>query len=259
MTSDPRGPGNRAQDLDENKWWDLWNSTHRSEDNNDKTSNELFSHVSAIIRDFSHGHAKRILEVACGTGTLSRQIKFSSYHGLDVSSAAIAIGQCRAAALKCSSEACRPVYEVADIHHWLPPAQSFDLSVCVDAIAYFYDQKSALQMMAQAMVPSGRLVLTTINPFVYKRIRRTSRSPLKEGSVSRWLSRAKLHSLVSSAGLIVERSYTIMPRGNMGILRLVNARSLNFAFGSAGANALRRYKEQIGLGQYQVILARKSG
>ena len=259
MTSHPRGPGNRAQDLDENKWWDLWNSTHRSKDSNDETSNELFSHVSAIIRDFSGGVPKRILEVACGTGTLSRKMKFSSYHGLDVSSAAIAIAQSKAAALECSSEASRPVYEVADVHHWLSPAQSFDVAVCVDAVAYFYDQKSALQMMARAMVPSGRLVLTTINPFVYKRIRRTSRSPLKEGSVSRWLSRAKLHSLVSSAGLIVERSYTIMPRGNMGILRLVNARRLNFAFGSAGADALRRYKEQIGLGQYQVILARKSG
>jgi len=259
MTSDSRGPGNRAQDLDENKWWDLWNSTHRSKDNNDETSDELFSHVAAIIRDFSNGQPKRVLEVACGTGTLSRRIEFSSYHGLDVSHAAIAIGQCKAAALEGSSEACRPVYEVADIHHWLPPAQAFDLSVCVDAIAYFYDQKSALQMMAQAMVPSGRLVLTTINPFVYKRIRRTSRSPLKEGSVSRWLSRAKLHNLLASAGLIVERSYTFMPRGNMGILRLVNARRLNFAFGSAGANALRRYKEQIGLGQYRVILARKNG
>ena len=259
MTSHPRGPGNISQDLDENKWWDLWNSTHRSKDSNDETSNELFSHVSAIIRDFSGGVPKRILEVACGTGTLSRKMKFSSYHGLDVSSAAIAIAQSKAAALECSSEASRPVYEVADVHHWLSPAQSFDVAVCVDAVAYFYDQKSALQMMARAMVPSGRLVLTTINPFVYKRIRRTSRSPLKEGSVSRWLSRAKLHSLVSSAGLIVERSYTIMPRGNMGILRLVNARRLNFAFGSAGADALRRYKEQIGLGQYQVILARKSG
>ncbi|HET7106185.1 MAG TPA: class I SAM-dependent methyltransferase [Candidatus Acidoferrum sp.] len=243
--------------MDEKQWWDFWNTTHRAVDNNDDISSELFSHVSSIIRDFSRGQAKRILEVACGTGTLSRQLKFSSYHGLDLSSAAIAIARSKAAALECSSDASRPVYEVADIHHWLPPAQSFDVAVCVDAVAYFCEQKSAVQMMAQAMAPSGRMLLTTINPFVYNRIRRTSRSPLKEGSVSRWLSRAKLHSLVSSVGLIVERSYTIMPRGNMGILRLLNARSLNLAFGSAAADALRRYKEQIGLGQYRVILARK--
>lgn len=257
MTSDPCAPGNTERDLKEKKWWDFWNTTHRAVDNNDDTSSELFSHVSAILRDFSRGQANRILEVACGTGILSRQIEFSGYHGLDLSSAGIAIARSKAAALECSSEASRPVYEVADIHHWPPPERSFDIAVCVDAVAYFYDQATALKMIAQAMVPSGRLVLTTINPFVYDRIRRTSRSPLREGSVSRWLSRTDLHSLVCSAGFVVESSYTIMPRGNMGILRLINARSLNLAFGSAAADTLRRYKEQIGLGQYRVILARK--
>src|SRR6266481_4893599 len=45
--------------------------------------------------------------------------------------------------------------------------------------------------------------------------------------------------------------------GNMGILRVVNARRLNEAVGSHGAEVLRRWKEQVGLGQYRVIVARK--
>jgi len=66
----------QAQELEERDWWDLWNTSHRSKDNNDEVSVELFKHVAAIIRDLSQGQAKRILEVACGTGTLSRQLEF---------------------------------------------------------------------------------------------------------------------------------------------------------------------------------------
>jgi 2-polyprenyl-3-methyl-5-hydroxy-6-metoxy-1,4-benzoquinol methylase len=151
----------------------------------------------------------------------------------------------------------QPTYEVADVHDWPLPPNLFDVVVCVDAVAYFYDQQLALRRMAYSLVPSGRLVLTTINPFVYNRIRRTGRSPLKEGSISRWLSRGELHSLLSSAGFKLERSYTIMPRGNMGILRVVNARRLSDAIGHHGAKVLRQWKEQVGLGQYRVIVAHK--
>jgi 2-polyprenyl-3-methyl-5-hydroxy-6-metoxy-1,4-benzoquinol methylase len=247
----------KAQELKEINWWDFWNTSYRSEDDRDEVSTELFAIVAEVIRDITDGQAKRVLEVACGTGTLSRKLNFSSYHGLDVSPEAIGIA-CRKAQAHVLPMGTQPlIYEVADVHDWPLPQRLFDVVVCVDAIAYFYDQPFALERMAQSLAPSGQLVLTTINPFVYNRIRRTRRTPLKEGSISRWLSREELHRLVSSAGFQLERSYTIMPRGNMGILRFVNARRLNMIVGPHGAGVLRRWKERVGLGQYRVIVARK--
>ncbi len=246
----------RDKVLTERNWWDFWNTSYRSDDGCDEISTELFANVTAVIREVTQGQNKRILEIACGTGTLSRQLEFSSYHGLDVSPAAVGLATEKSKLRSWPMDG-QPTYEVADVHDWSLPQPRFDVVVCVDAVAYFYDQTLALRRMGQTLVPSGRLVLTTINPFVYNRIRRTQRTPLKEGSISRWLARGELHKLVSSAGFNLERSFTIMPRGNMGILRLVNARRLNEAVGSRGAEVLRRWKEQVELGQYRVIVAHK--
>ena len=73
--------------------------------------------------------------------------------------------------------------------------------------------------MAQSVKPGGRIVLTSVNPFVYNRIRRVGGVRLENGPVAHWLSRRELHDLIHQAGLTPERSYTIMPRGNRGILR----------------------------------------
>jgi hypothetical protein len=127
----------------------------------------------------------------------------------------------------------------------------------VDAIACIRDQAFVMRKMAQSLRRGGQVVLTTVNPFAYHRIRRVGGVKLDNGPVSHWLTKGELHKLIRQAGLQLERSYTIMPRGNMGILRIVNARRLNQMFGQRGAAALRRLKERSGLGQYRIVVARK--
>src|SRR6516165_5837573 len=80
-----------SRNMDERSWWDLWNTSYRAEDNRDQISTELFAHVAELLRKTMLGDEGRMLEVACGTGTLSRQLNFASYHGLDISAAAIEI------------------------------------------------------------------------------------------------------------------------------------------------------------------------
>jgi hypothetical protein len=116
-----------------------------------------------------------------------------------------------------------------------------------------------MKKIAQTLRPGGRLVLTTINRFVYDRIHRTPAVRLESGPVAHWLSRGELHALIRQAGLVIERSSTMMPRGNLGILRWVNSRRLNEAFGPGVAAVLRRLKEHAGLGQYSIVVARKEG
>ena len=245
--------------MDEITWWDTWNSSYRNADCHDAVSDELFVRAAEVVNEMTKTAGGRILEVACGSGALSRLLKYSSYHGLDISPAAIQVAQQKSEHIQPVAASSFPTYEAADFHEWPAPVQPFDVVVCVDAVSCFRDPQRALTKISHCLRTSGVLVLTTINPFVYRRIRRTQASPLESGPVSRWFSPRELHALIESAGLKVERSYTMMPRGNGGILRLVNARRLNQAFGPRGAAVLRRLKEQAGLGQYRLVVGRKQG
>jgi 2-polyprenyl-3-methyl-5-hydroxy-6-metoxy-1,4-benzoquinol methylase len=242
--------------MEERSWWDLWNTSYRAEDNRDVISTQLFAHVAAVVRDVTQGQRRRILEVACGTGALSRQIDFSGYHGVDMSSAAIEIARGKVEAV-CQARACLPTYEAADLHEWSPPPDSFDLVLCIDAISCFRDQSLVTRKMARMLSRGGLLIMTTVNPVVYNRIRRVGGVRLENGPVSHWLSRRELHDLVGQADLSIERSYTVMPRGDMGWLRIVNSARLNNALGSHCSSMFRRMKEMSGLGQYRVVVARK--
>jgi 2-polyprenyl-3-methyl-5-hydroxy-6-metoxy-1,4-benzoquinol methylase len=243
--------------MDERSWWDLWNTSYRAEDNRDETSTELFSHVVGILGEVTEGKRVRMLEVACGTGTLSRRLKFASYHGLDISPAAIEIARQKADLIQLPEGMSRPTYEAADFHDWPLPAEPFDLVLCVDAISCFRDQQFTVRKFAESLPVGGSVVLTSVNPVVYNRIRRVGGVRLQNGPVSHWLSRRELHELVRRAGLTLKRSYTIMPRGNMGYLRIINSYRLNRAFGPRVEAILRRLKESLGLGQYRVVVARK--
>jgi 2-polyprenyl-3-methyl-5-hydroxy-6-metoxy-1,4-benzoquinol methylase len=245
--------------MDEKSWWDLWNSSYRTKENNDPVSSELFERAAAVINAMTRTGGGRVLEVACGAGAISRLLTYSSYHGLDISPAAIEIACQKAKSIQPPRGASPPTYEAADFHNWPLPSDQFDVVVCVDAIVCFRDQPLAMRKMAQSLRPGGRLLLTAINPFVYNRIRRTATAPLASGPVSHWLSARELRTLIESAGFTIERWWTIMPRGNVGILRLINWRRLNQAFGPRWEAALRRLKERLGLGQYFVVSARKAG
>jgi 2-polyprenyl-3-methyl-5-hydroxy-6-metoxy-1,4-benzoquinol methylase len=249
-------PPQRRDDVDERNWWDVWNKAYRTEEGRDEVSSELFSRVAATVAQNTPAGRCRILEIGCGSGTLSRMLSCTTYHGIDISPAAIEIARIKADQGPVPTDTGLPVYEAADFHDWQVPRAAFDLAVCVDAIAYFRDQGLAVRKMAESLSPTGKLILTTINPWVYDRIRRTAANPLQEGPVSHWLTRAELHGLIESAGLAVERSYTIMPRGNMGILRVINSWRLNGALGSGFEGFLRHLKEYAGLGQYRIVVAR---
>jgi 2-polyprenyl-3-methyl-5-hydroxy-6-metoxy-1,4-benzoquinol methylase len=247
----------RSREMDETSWWDLWNTSYRVDHDHDAVANELFARTSAVVNEISRAGASRILEIACGTGSFSRSLMFSSYYGLDISPAAIDIARHNSEHFSWPGNVSSTIYEAADFHDWPLRPEPFDLVICVDAVSSFRDQRLALEKMAQSLRPSGSLVLTTINPFVYNRIRRTRPNMLQCGPVSHWLTRGELHNLIESAGLTIKYSGTIMPRGHGGILRLVNSPRVNGAFGPRMLPVLKRLKERVGLGQYRLVIARK--
>jgi hypothetical protein len=112
--------------------------------------------------------------------------------------------------------------------------------------------------MAEGVRAGGYVVLTTLNPFVWERIRRPDGGRFQNGPVSHWLSRREFHALISRSDLNLVSSYTIMPRGNEGILRVINSWRLDGLLGPRAAGTWRKLKERMGLGQYRVIVARKT-
>jgi 2-polyprenyl-3-methyl-5-hydroxy-6-metoxy-1,4-benzoquinol methylase len=255
----PNSPAyvDNSWEMEEKSWWDHWNSSWRAGDLNDDISAELFGHVSSLIDEVSAGSLPRILEVACGTGILSRGLRFSHYHGLDLSGAAIEIASKKAESLSLPPGVSRPTYEAADFHDWTPPAEPFDVVMCVDAISCFRDQALVTKKLAKHVRSGGFVILTTINPFVWNHIRRPDGGKFQNGPVSHWLTKPELHGLVHAAELELKRSYTIMPRGTRGIFRLINSRHWERVVGKTGAKKLKKLKERAGLGQYRVVLARK--
>lgn len=249
----------QSREMDEKNWWDLWNKSYRSEDNRDEISTELFGHVVDLMEKVTLGRPGRVLEVACGTGTFSRLLKFSAYHGLDISPAAIDVACEKADHIPLPQNVTKPVYEAADFHDWTPPTKEpFDTIICVDAIYCFRDQALVMRKMGELLSENGVIIVTALNSFVYNRIRRAKGVSLQSGPVTRWITGSELKHLVKQAGLVQEQFFSIMPRGNKGILRLINARKLNQLFGRKGAVVLRRLKEHAGLGQYNVIVARRA-
>jgi 2-polyprenyl-3-methyl-5-hydroxy-6-metoxy-1,4-benzoquinol methylase len=247
----------RSRQMDETTWWDFWNSSYRAGEEHGEISNELFAHVVALVGKIVKGRKVRILEVGCGTGVVSRRLPFSTYHGLDLSPSAIEIARRKAELVASPAAVSSSTYEAADFHEWQLPTESFDVVLCIDAISCFRDQQLTMNKFAQCVSNRGTVVLTTINPLVYNRIRRTQNVRLENGPVSHWLSRRELHQLAERAGLRIERSYTIMPRGDMGFLRVLNSPRLDKALGRSGSSLFRKLKERGGLGQYRVLVARK--
>jgi len=246
-----------SRQMDEKGWWDLWNTSYRAAEDLDPVADELMSRAAAEVNRITGYQGSRVLEVACGSGCLSRLIRYSNYHGLDISPAAVEIARRKAASMPVRPGVVPPTYEAADFHQWPSRPEAFDVVVCVDAISSIRDQEIAMKKMVRSLRPGGSLVLTTINAFVYHRIKRTNTQPLASGPVCHWLHRSKLRQLIQSAGFVIERLYTIMPRGNAGILRLINSGRLDRVLTPRGANALRQLKERAGLGQYFVVVARK--
>lgn len=229
--------------------WEKWNTAHRKDAINETTM-QLGQTVLNEFNGFPLSDKPRILEVACGTGWLAHHfILRGDYIGLDLAPAAIEIARQRVAGAR---------FECVDFHSWELEEKSVDAIVCVDAIACFHDQDLVVQKFARFLKPGGMVILTTVNPFVYSRIWWVK--PPGEGQARKWLSKKALSDLLSRNGFRVLKSYTILPEGDRGVLRLVNGRKIN-----AAANliipkrVLTGLKEKVGLGQFRIAVAQLQG
>ncbi|MCI0556514.1 MAG: class I SAM-dependent methyltransferase, partial [Anaerolineae bacterium] len=191
----------------------------------------------------------KILELGCGTGWLAGELTRDNVHyiGCDLSPKAIALAKRKAP---------RGRFEATDFMLWNVPEQPFDMILSIDTIAYFRDQDAAVRKITSLLKPRGYVILTTVNPFVYSR--RSDIGPPGDAQIRNWLTRKQLHRLLTNNSLIPLRSWTILPSGDKGILRVVNSHKLNRLIGQfVSQTFIEQVKEWCGLGQYRVVVARR--
>ncbi|MEM6621773.1 MAG: class I SAM-dependent methyltransferase [Pseudomonadota bacterium] len=101
----------------------------------------------------------RVLDLACGTGVLARQIRASHpmvpITGIDLNAAMIAKARALAAALGGPFD-----WHVAEAAALPVPDGAFTLAFCQQGVQYFSDRAAALVEIARVLAPGGRLAMT---------------------------------------------------------------------------------------------------
>jgi len=135
------------------------------------------------------------------------------------------------------------------------PTGRFDIVVSVDVIPYVDNQRAFLHKVAMVLKSRGYFIIICPNKFVWDRTRFTRQL---EGKVPvRWLHMRDLKDLLSRH-FVALHSETIIPGGNLGILRLINSNKVERAIETIiRPDRMVKLKEWVGLGKSLVVLAQK--
>ncbi len=112
--------------------------------------------LRVIVEQVRFQGNERILDVACGTGELERELLLR-YPDLRIAGADISLGMLRRAVAK--EHAGKVAWLQADAGHLPFPDQFFDYAICANSFHYFPSPTQSLYEMYRILRPNGRFVL----------------------------------------------------------------------------------------------------
>jgi len=245
-TSGDSLPGTAAQQ----RFWNEWNSKHRGagyDPGIDPPTMRRRDTVLSWIRQLRLIRP-RILDLGCATGWLSDQLaEFGDVVGTDIADASITEARRRYPHLR---------FECEDFSNSSHAAGEFDIVVSLETLSHVADQRAFVKRIRDVLKPGGYLLLTTQNRLVFER--RTDVTPLAPGQIRRWLSPGELRQLLRD-DFVIRRFVTLLPAGQLGILRLINSDRVNRVLGRLfSPSSIERTKERLGFGQTIAVLAQRS-
>jgi len=191
----------------------------------------------------------RILDFGCGRGWFTERLADKGEaHGIDLSPEGIAAAQAR-----------RPdiTYIAGDVYEAPLPEDYFDVVVSQEVIAHVQDQQKYIQRAAELLREGGYLIVTTGNKFVIDRLGDVGWVKQPPQHIRHELSRGQLKKLLSARFRIL-KSFTIIPHGQVGLLRVVNSYKLNSLARMFLSQAkIDGLKERAGFGWQMIFLAQK--
>ena len=250
ITSSPGGTGNKPLPTieDQRQFWNWhWQNSEQRKVLNDWTKRRA-QEILRLIEKLSFKRP-RILDLGCGHGWFTEMLAdFGEAHGIDLSPEGIAAAQAR-----------RPdiTYTAGNIYEAPLQKGYFDIVVSQEVIAHVEDQRKYIQRAAEVLREGGYLIITTGNKFVIDRLGDVGWVKQPPQHIRQELTRGDLQKLLSPYFKTLE-TFTIIPHGKLGILRMVNSQKLNsLARLFMSQNKIDDLKEKAGFGWQMIFLAQK--
>src|SRR5438445_5416439 len=191
----------------------------------------------------------RILDLGCGRGWFTERLAdLGETHGIDLSPEGIAAAQAR-----------RPdiTYIAGNVYEANLPRNYFDVVVSQEVIAHVEDQPKYIDVATQVLRVGGYFIITTGNKFVMDRLGDVGWTKQPPQHIAHQVSRSQLRNMLKPHYRIVKIA-TMIPHGQLGILRVVNSHKLNSLLQLLiPARALERLKEKMGFGWQMIFVAQK--
>lgn len=171
-----------------------------------------------ILRVLGPQPGRRLLDVACGEGTLpnfARQLCGLDAYGSDISVVALQTGRAEGEAGFCASSG-----------EELPFANgSFDYVTCLGSLEHFHDMAAGVREMARVLRPDGLALILVPNTYslfnnIYTALK-TGMSAIDNQPLQRYAARGEWAMLIEANGLRIERThkYEYPPPDSLSDLR----------------------------------------
>lgn len=233
---------------DQRRFWDWhWQNWEQRKVLNDWTERRA-QEILAFVRSLPIARP-RILDFGCGRGWFTERLAdLGELHGIDLSPEGIAAAQLRRPDIR---------YIAGNIYDADLPKSYFDIVVSQEVIAHVEDQSRYVERACEVLKPGGYIVITTGNKYVMDRLGDLGWNIQPPEHIANQLSRGQLKKMLQPSYRVLKIS-TIIPHGQLGILRWVNSYKLNSAVHwIIPEEKLDRLKEKAGFGWQMIFLAQK--
>jgi 2-polyprenyl-3-methyl-5-hydroxy-6-metoxy-1,4-benzoquinol methylase len=232
-------------------FWNRWNASTR-----EKAIDEVSMRQATVVSEWLNSFERtdfKILEVGCGAAWFSPCLaRYGRVTATDLSDEVL-------------ERAKRRVPEVAFVPGDFMSVDfgtgCFDVVVTLEVLSCVADQLAFISKIASHLRPNGHLMLATPNRFVLQHLNRIGRGPgdippPEPGQLRHWTDRRELRGLLEHEFDVLEL-FSVTPRANRGVMRLINSRTFNRPVRALLGNRVERFKETMGLGWTLMALARK--
>lgn len=179
-------------------------------------TNCYFRQRLRLACELARGTAGRLLDCACGTGEITRELlRSGSFHHATINDISPAMLQRARTLLTAEITTTELTFVQSDIFQVDPGGEPFDLIVCLGLIAHVGRLDALLRHLKSLLAPGGRILFqTTLADHVFTRIRRamSAKRQLEQYGYRMWdYSHADIARACGRAGLrVVEmRRHTV--------------------------------------------------
>lgn len=229
-------------------FWNQWNAETR-ENRIDKVSFEQADTITAWLERLNRKDLD-IIDVGCGAGWLCQRLSaFGRVTGTDLSHEVLERASKRSPAVR---------FFAGDFMTLNFGKEAYDVVVCLEVLSHVADQPAFISKLASLLRPGGYLMLATQNR---PQLERNDIPPPMPGQIRHWVDRHELTRLLERE-FEIEQLFSITPKCNRGILRIVNSNKLNTMLLALGLSAtgkwIRSFQEEAWLGWTLMGLAQKA-